>query len=84
MSHRVVQFIDDDGKSVFETVPTHWFASELCWWPPSHSNLVKLVTGFIAPDEKTWSQYDATSVGLYSKYHFYFGLLTHLTFKYFH
>ena len=39
---------------------------------------------FQNPDEKTWSQYDATSVGFTCKYNFYFGLFTHLTFKYFH
>jgi hypothetical protein len=81
MSYRVVQFSDEDWKTVFETVSSHWFASDSCWWPPSHPNLVKLVTGFIAPDSETWTKYDAATVGLYSTYHFYFCLCNHLTFQ---
>ncbi len=71
----IVDYIISDHETEVEVVPSSWYSSGQCWWPPdafARSTLEKKVVKSVDCDKATWDCYEARLIATFSTYLIYY------------
>ncbi|XP_032777751.1 uncharacterized protein LOC123466251 [Daphnia magna] len=67
----IVEYIIGEHETEVEVVPSSWYSSGQCWWPPgafARSTLEKKVSKSVDCDKATWDCYDARLIATFKTY----------------
>jgi hypothetical protein len=65
----IVEYIIGEDETKVEVVPSSWYSSGQCWWPPgefARSTLEKKVSESVDCDKTTWDCYDGLLIATFS------------------
>nr|CAH0098825.1 unnamed protein product [Daphnia galeata] len=67
----IVEYIIGEDETKVEVVPSSWYSSGQCWWPPdefARSTLEKKVSESVDCDKTTWDCYDGLLIATFKTY----------------
>ena len=71
----IVEYIIGEDETEVEVVPSSWYSSGRCWWPPgvfARSTLGKKVSKSEDCDKTTWDCYDGRLIASFSTFIIYY------------